>query len=63
MSMQVMVDLETFGTKHDAVIVALGAVKFDPSDEFFISFKFYCTIDPSSCEAYGLSLEANTVMW
>lgn len=63
MSKHVMVDLETFGTKHDAVIVALGAIKFDPSDEFDIPNKFYCTIDPSSCEAYGLSLEANTVMW
>lgn len=56
----VMLDLETLGTGNDAVILSIGAVKFD---ERAILDRFHVAIDPSSCQAHGLSIDARTVMW
>lgn len=55
-----MVDLETLGKGNSSAIIALGAVKFSLAG---ITERFYVPIDPRSCEAYGLKLDADTVMW
>jgi exodeoxyribonuclease VIII len=60
-----MIDIETWGTENDAVIVSLGAVKFDlhVASKDIISDSFYVAIDPQSCMAYKLSVSANTLKW
>lgn len=59
----VMLDLETFGTGNDAVIVAIGAAKFDPNTLTRVDDSIYITIDPESCMNYGLKVDASTIMW
>lgn len=56
----VMVDLETWGTGNDAVIVSIGACKFDRDT---IIDRFHTAIDPGSCQAYGLTINADTILW
>lgn len=56
----IMVDLETLGKSSDAAIAAIGAVEFD---ETGTGQYFYTTVNPESCEAVGLKLDASTVMW
>ncbi|MDR3427787.1 3'-5' exonuclease [Silvimonas sp.] len=58
----VMVDLETFGTGPDAVIVSLGAVKFSPS-EGTIFDSFHVGVDPVSAVMLGGKMDADTLMW
>jgi hypothetical protein len=55
----VMVDLETFGTGNDAVIVSIGAVKFSETE---ILDKFHVGVDPQSATAFGLKMDAATIM-
>jgi exodeoxyribonuclease VIII len=64
MSFVTMVDLETLGTKPNSVILSIGAVTFDPENakEDF-SNTFYVSVDPESCQRYGLVIDASTVMW
>lgn len=60
----VMIDLETLGTSHDAVILSIGAVKFDPNTiDLIAEDSFYCGVDPVSCQELGLKIEARTVLW
>jgi len=61
--MDVMLDLETLATFPDAVILTIGAVKFDP-----YSFKepgpgLYCRIDVDEQTARGRDVNQNTVDW
>lgn len=63
MSYHVMLDLETLGAGPESVIIAIGAVKFDPASTEQALEKFYTVIDPASCTQYGLKMEAKTVMW
>lgn len=63
MTRHVMIDLETFGTAHDAMIVAIGAVKFDPMDKNADIDSFHAIIAPASCEPFKFSMSADTVMW
>lgn len=63
-----MIDIETFGTNNEAVILSIGAVKFDPNfrvnyplDEEFDNF--HVGVTPESCEALGLKTDMKTVMW
>jgi len=59
-SPRIMLDLETFGNTPGAVIVSIGAVKFD---ETGITDRFECRIDPESCVRHGLKLDASAVVW
>jgi hypothetical protein len=56
-----MIDIETLGRDPGAAICAIGAVRFDlehgVTDELFIS------VDISSCQSYGLDIEAETLLW
>jgi exodeoxyribonuclease VIII len=55
-----MLDLETFGNGNDAVIVSIGAVRFD---EKSLLDEFHVGVDPRSCQALGLKIDADTIMW
>lgn len=59
-STHVMLDLETFGNGNDAAIVSIGAVKFNQTE---ILDEFHVAVDPESCTAFGLKIDASTVMW
>lgn len=55
-----MLDLETLGNGNDAVILSIGAVKFDAVE---ILDRFHVAINPETCTPYGLKIDASTVMW
>lgn len=62
----VMIDIETLSTKNNALIVTIGAIKFNrkdkikPLDEFD---KFYVRINQNSCIKLGMDIDPNTVEW
>jgi exodeoxyribonuclease VIII len=62
MSKHVMLDLETFGTDANAVIVSIGAVVFDFEKDDFTE-TWYSTVDARSCVDAGLVMTPETVMW
>jgi exodeoxyribonuclease VIII len=55
-----MLDLETFGNGNDAVIASIGAVKFNETE---ILDEFHVGVDPASCQALGLKMDASTIIW
>ncbi len=62
MSKHVMLDLETFGTDTNSVIVAIGAVLFDFEDDTVFE-TWYQVVDARSCVDAGLVMTPETVMW
>lgn len=56
----IMLDLETLGNGNEAVILSIGAVKFTQTE---IVDRFHVAIDPETCTAFGLKIDASTVMW
>lgn len=58
--MNVMVDLETLGTKPGSVIASIGACTFDASG---VVDKFYCLVDIQDAQKQGLRIDAATVQW
>lgn len=58
----VMVDLETMGKKHNAPIVALGAVVFDPATGS-IGETFYKVVCLESSVNWGAVIDPSTVIW
>ena len=60
--MNIMLDLETLSTANNALILSIGAVKFDPHGEG-LDEKFHVAIDPHSAQAAGLHISASTVLW
>lgn len=61
----VMLDLETWGVSGGALIVAIGAVMFDPAKSFESQTyeNFYVRVDPMSAERAGMRIDAATVDW
>lgn len=60
----VMLDLETMGNGNNAAIVAIGAVKFDPSDTTGGAMPaFYTRITLQSSVQAGLKMDTSTVLW
>lgn len=57
---RIMLDLETLGTKPGSMILSIGAVVFGHGE---ITDTFYRRIDVKSCEVFGLSIDAGTVVW
>lgn len=57
---QVMVDLETWGTRPGSVIVSIGAVEFRRDG---LGEEFYRRVAPGSCMDAGLTVDAPTVEW
>lgn len=60
-SSHIMLDLETLGKGSNSVIIAIGAVLFNPQGG--TTHDFYCTIDPEDAVREGLQMDASTVMW
>ena len=58
--MDIMVDLETLGTKPDALIIAIGAVAFDNR---MVRGTFYRTIDWQSAADFGGKVDMSTIRW
>jgi DNA polymerase III epsilon subunit-like protein len=64
--MNVMIDLETYSTKGNAVILTIGAIKFDNSDNINRlenMDKFYRRITTSSCLNLGMCIDPETDKW
>lgn len=58
----VMIDWETLGLHGNAVLIALGAVKFNPTVGV-VDSSYYQVIEASSCEALGMTAQAGTALW
>lgn len=56
----VMVDLETLGTRPGSVIVSIGAVKFGKDG---LGEEFYEVVDLDSCIKCDLTMDPGTVQW
>src|SRR5579863_9996095 len=60
MSLHVMVDIETWGTRPASIPIAIGAVKFNQD---WMEDKFYQAIDPKSAHMLGLQIDTETLLW
>ncbi len=58
----VMLDLETMGTRPTSAITAIGAVIFDP-DTQQLGTEYHRIIHLESCEREGFTMDASTVLW
>lgn len=61
-----MVDLETLGNGNNAVILSIGACKFQPSGQgvpIDTGHRFERFVDPQTCVDAGLQMDASTIMW
>lgn len=66
MPLDIMVDLETLGTRGDTAFLSLGAVAFDPFGKSVAKSgpqTFYRNVDAQSCIDLGLRVDGSTVMW
>jgi hypothetical protein len=63
MTTHAMIDIETLGTKPDAVVLTVGGVKFDPynSEEPHTPFSVRLDIDEQT--AAGRVIDPNTIEW
>jgi hypothetical protein len=60
MKTQIMLDLETLGTRPGSVITSIGAVKFGGGE---ITSDFYIRIDMQSSVDAGLVIDPATLLW
>lgn len=58
-----MIDLETLGTKPDAVVLTIGAVKFDPNCIADTYQDFYYRLDVNEQTNMGRSIDQSTLDW
>jgi exodeoxyribonuclease VIII len=58
-----MVDLETFATTPDAVILTVGAVKFDPFNKKEPHTDFYMRLEIENQEDRGRMINPDTLQW
>ena len=66
MNTDIMIDLETLATSTDAVILSIGAVKFDPFGKDIeepAMDSFYVKVDVDSCNELGLVASDDTIAW
>ncbi len=61
--MDVMFDLETLDTKPSAVILSLGAVRFDPKGIDIVDFGLMLKFDIDSQTALGRTVSDDTIEW
>lgn len=61
-AVEVMLDLETMGTKPWSPVIAIGAVRFIAGDTYPMP-PFYQAITLESCLKHGLRIQASTVLW
>ena len=63
---EVMIDIETLSTKNNAVILTIGAIKFDRKDDIIElkdMEKFYYRIEIDSCKKLGMDIDEDTLKW
>lgn len=58
-----MIDLETLGTRADAVILSIGAVKFDLDSDKIDDAAFYASISVDSNLASQRKISEDTLIW
>lgn len=56
----IMVDVETLGTKGTSVILSIGAVEFDGAS---LGKTFYARVSIDSCLERGLTVDGSTIEW
>jgi hypothetical protein len=61
--MDVMLDIETLGTKPDCVVVTFGAVKFNPHSDSVPDSGMYVRLNADEQIAHGRSVEDDTLQW
>lgn len=59
----VMIDFETLGKVADAVILSIGAVKFDVDSDAIDDNGFYASISIDSNLAAGRRIQEDTLLW
>jgi exodeoxyribonuclease VIII len=59
---QIMLDLETFGTRPGAAIWQIGACEFDLQSGR-LGRAIQIDVDPGTCQLIGLGIDAETVKW
>lgn len=59
---QLMLDIETMGTKSYSAILSIGAVEFN-IETGETGKEFYHNVDLQSCIDLGLKIDGDTVMW
>lgn len=59
---QIAIDLETFGTSSNSVIIAIGAAEFDLYTGEILH-RFYAPVDPDSCGFFGMKYDGSTIRW
>lgn len=59
---ELMMDLETLGTRPYSIVMSIGAVVFDRNVEG-IGATFYRNINAHSCREIGLTSDPKTVQW
>lgn len=70
MTLHCMVDLETWGTDRNTVVISIGAVKFDPYGDIgeYVD-EFHVGVDPASYAGplltgpYAFAIDPGTVKW
>ena len=64
MAIHGMLDLETLSVEPDAVVMTLGAVKFDPytDNEPYAPLYLRCDVEEQS-EQYGRRIDDDTIAW
>ena len=63
-----MIDLETIGTSPGSVVTSIGAVFFDPYEDYSIEIPddlpmFYRNINIDSCLKAGLKIDGSSLLW
>lgn len=59
----IMLDLETLGTTASAVILSIGAVRFDLTSEKIDDNGFYASVSIDSNLDYGRRIQEDTLLW
>lgn len=57
----IMLDLETLGTKPGCVVLSIGAVYFDV--ELGVGVTFYAVLNVADCQNKGAFIQADTLAW
>ena len=63
MATPIMLDLETLSTQSDAVILTMGAIKFDPFTQTPSTGDFYLRINVDEQAALGRHIDDGTINW
>ena len=59
----IMIDLETLGTVADAVILSIGAVKFDLDSDSIDNEGFYASVSVDSNMEFKRRIQEDTLIW